>query len=117
MAQDDIEENFQYGKPFEIRGFCSSTTKKEYALNSVLSEPAAGKEPNQSQQQQVEQSMVPVLFEFVILDPMSHFQLNKSNYSAFHHEREVLLQDGLSCTMTGIKKSMNSRLGQSLTII
>ena len=28
MAQDDIDENFQYGKPFEIRGFCSSTTLK-----------------------------------------------------------------------------------------
>lgn len=61
--------------------------------------------------------MVPVLFEFVILDPMSHFYMNKQNYSAFPYEREVLLQDGLSCTMTGIKKSMNSRLGQSLTII
>jgi len=46
MASDDIEENFQYGKPFEIRGFTSSTTKKEYALNSVMSEPTPGNMPN-----------------------------------------------------------------------
>jgi hypothetical protein len=78
MAGDDIEENFQYGKQFEIRGFCSSTTKKEYALNSVMSDPTPSNTPNaQANQQATDQNMVPVLFEFVILDPMSHFQLNK----------------------------------------
>lgn len=42
MAQEDIDENFQYGKPFELRGFCSSTTKKEYALNSIMTEAVSG---------------------------------------------------------------------------
>tara|TARA_B110000305_G_C19388874_1_gene613729 strand:+ start:1269 stop:1406 length:138 start_codon:yes stop_codon:yes gene_type:complete len=45
MASDDIEENFQYGKPFEIRGFCSSSTKKEYALNQIMAEPGEGGTP------------------------------------------------------------------------
>lgn len=43
--------------------------------------------------------------------------MNKACYSTFPLEREVLLQDGLTCSMTGIKTSMNHRLGQSLTII
>lgn len=43
--------------------------------------------------------------------------MNKGLYSTFPLEREVLLQDGLTCSMTGIKTSMNQRLGQSLTII
>ena len=58
-----------------------------------------------------------MLFEFLIVDPMSHFLLDNDAYSAFPHEKEVLLQDGLSCTMTGIKKVMNSSLGKYMTVI
>ena len=36
MSQDDLDDNFQYGKSFEVRGFASTTAKKDLALNALV---------------------------------------------------------------------------------
>lgn len=73
MSQDDIDENFSYGKPFEVRGFCSTTTKKDHALNTLVQEPIPGTPINSQHQLPTDPQNMPVLFEFVIQDQMSHF--------------------------------------------
>lgn len=49
MSQDEIDENFLFGKSFEIRGFCSTSAKRDLALNTIMQEPASGTPINSQQ--------------------------------------------------------------------
>ena len=88
---------------FELRGFTSATCKKDLALDSIKQDDT----PELSN----------ILFEFIIEDSMSHFLLNDEKYSAYPCEKEVLLQDGLTCSVVSVKQSFNYRLMQNLTVI
>ena len=96
LLSEEFSQNYKVGETLNLKGFTSTSMSREkgldFALNGLNEEAGPIK--------------VPILLEINFKGRNQYFSLNSKEYSAFHGEEEVLLQEGIQYKIEEIEEEI-----------
>ena len=103
----EFNTKFKIGSFISLQGFTSSTLSRLRALQFALEQdpqPLTSSPPNSSPPPPP-RKLLPILFHITFTGSTQYFYLNSEDYSAYPHEQEVLLQEGIKYRVEQIEKT------------